>query len=125
VCGSEPWSDLSASLINAMLEPSPAHRLVHLEFLNPYSAKMTIRLLDGSRAYLHAVIDNFSRRILGWKVTPTFDPAATAEILLAAAKGLEHGTPSVLVDGGVQNFNGPVDGQIADLLGLGRCELLG
>jgi hypothetical protein len=24
-----------------------------------------IRLLDGSRAYLHAVIDNFSRRILG------------------------------------------------------------
>ncbi len=51
-----------------------------------------IRLLDGSRAYLHAVIDDFSRRILGWKVTPTFDPAATAEILLAAAKGLEHGT---------------------------------
>lgn len=68
-----------------------------------------IRLLDGSRAYLHAVIDNFSRRILGWKVTPTFDPAATAEILLAAAKGLEHGTPTVLVDGGVENFNGPVD----------------
>ena len=30
-----------------------------------------IRLLDGSRAYLHAVIDNFSRRILAWKVTPS------------------------------------------------------
>ncbi len=68
-----------------------------------------IRLLDGSRAYLHAVIDNFSRRILGWKVTPTFDPAATAEILLAAAKGLEHDAPTLLVDGGVENFNGPVD----------------
>lgn len=27
-----------------------------------------IRLLDGSRAYLHAVIDNFSRRILAWYV---------------------------------------------------------
>ena len=39
-----------------------------------------IRLLDGSRADLHAVIDNFSRRILGWKVTSTFDPAATVEI---------------------------------------------
>jgi putative transposase len=25
-----------------------------------------IRLLDGTRAYLHAVIDNFSRRILAW-----------------------------------------------------------
>jgi putative transposase len=27
-----------------------------------------IRLLDGTRAYLHAVIDNFSRRILAWRV---------------------------------------------------------
>ena len=25
-----------------------------------------IRLVDGTKAYLHAVIDNFSRRILGW-----------------------------------------------------------
>ena len=28
-----------------------------------------IRLLDGTRAYLHAVIDNFSRRILAWRVS--------------------------------------------------------
>ena len=68
-----------------------------------------IRLLDGSRAYLHAVIDNFSRRILSWKVTPSFDAGATAEILLTAAKGVDHGTPTVLVDGGIENFNGPVD----------------
>jgi putative transposase len=27
-----------------------------------------IRLLDGARAYVHAVIDNFSRRILAWRV---------------------------------------------------------
>jgi len=68
-----------------------------------------IRLLDGGRAYLHAVIDNFSRRILAWKVTPSFEPGATAEILLTAAKGIDHGTPTVLVDGGTENFNGPVD----------------
>ena len=68
-----------------------------------------IRLLDGSKAYLHAVIDNFSRRILGWTVSPTFDPQATAEIPLAACKGLEHGPPTVLADGGVENFNGAVD----------------
>jgi transposase InsO family protein len=68
-----------------------------------------IRLLDGSRAYLHAVIDNFSRRILAWKVSQTFDPEATAEILLAAAKGVDDGTPTVLADGGVENFNGAVD----------------
>jgi transposase InsO family protein len=33
-----------------------------------------IRLLDGTRAYLHAVIDNFSRRILAWQVAETFAP---------------------------------------------------
>jgi transposase InsO family protein len=37
-----------------------------------------IRLLDGSRAYLHAVIDNFSRRILAWRVAESFDPEVTA-----------------------------------------------
>ena len=68
-----------------------------------------IRLLDGSRAYLHAVLDNFSRRVLAWKVTGTFDPAATAEILLTASKGVDHGLPTVLTDGGVENFNGAVD----------------
>ena len=68
-----------------------------------------IRLLDGSRAYLHAVIDNFSRRILAWKVTPSFDAGATAEILITASKGVDHGVPTVLTDGGNENFNGPVD----------------
>ena len=33
-----------------------------------------IRLLDGTRAYVHAVIDNFSRRILAWRVADTFAP---------------------------------------------------
>jgi len=72
-------------------------------------ATTLLRLLDGSRAYLHAVIDNFSRRILAWKVTPTFDPTASVEILLTAAKGLEHGTPTLLADGGPENVNGAID----------------
>ncbi len=68
-----------------------------------------IRLLDGTRAYLHAVIDNFSRRILAWKVSSTFDPGTTAELLLRAASGLVGEEPTVLVDGGVENFNSAVD----------------
>jgi hypothetical protein len=74
-----------------------------------------IRLLDGSRAYLHAVVDNFSRRILAWKLAGTFDPSATAEILLAASKGVVSGKPLVLADGGVENVNGAVD----ELIGSG------
>ena len=68
-----------------------------------------IRMIDGSRIYLHGVIDNFSRRILSWKVTPTFDPSTTVEILLTATKGMGDDRPILLADGGVENFNGAVD----------------
>ena len=68
-----------------------------------------IRLLDGTRAYLHAVIDNFSRRILAWKVSATFDPCITAELLLKASRGLVDEKPTLLADGGVENFNSAVD----------------
>jgi transposase InsO family protein len=68
-----------------------------------------IRLLDGSRAYLHAVVDNFSRRILAWSVAGTFRPGITAQLLLDASKTMTSGEPMVLVDGGVENFNSAVD----------------
>jgi transposase InsO family protein len=79
-----------------------------------------IRLLDGSRAYLHAVIDNFSRRILSWKVSGTFDPSITAELLLNASKGLLNQQPTLLADGGVENFNSAVD----ELVGSGLLRRL-
>ena len=68
-----------------------------------------IRLLDGTRAYLHAVIDNFSRRILAWRVSASFNPNITADLLLDAASGLIDEKPTLLVDGGVENFNSAVD----------------
>jgi transposase-like protein len=68
-----------------------------------------IRLLDGSRAYLHAVVDNFSRRILAWHVAGTFHPGVTAQLLLDASKSMTSDKPMVLVDGGVENFNSAVD----------------
>ena len=69
-----------------------------------------IRLLDGSRAYLHAIIDNFSRRILAWNVADSFQPATTAHLLKSAAESMTASAkPVVLVDGGVENFNSAVD----------------
>ena len=70
-----------------------------------------IRLLDGTRAYPHAVIDNFSRRILAWRVADTFSPASTVSILLEASKGVAsfEETPMVMADAGGENFNGAVD----------------
>ena len=68
-----------------------------------------IRLLDGSRAYLHAIVDNFSRRILAWSVADTFQTGVTAQLLLDASKSMTSGKPMLLVDGGVENFNSAVD----------------
>jgi hypothetical protein len=45
-----------------------------------------IRLLDGTRAYLHAVIYNFSRRILAWRVADTFAPVNSVTVLLDASR---------------------------------------
>ena len=68
-----------------------------------------IRLLDGNRAYLRAIIDNFSRRILAWKVSATFDPSVTAALLHQAVSGLSGEKPTLLADAGVENCNGAVD----------------
>ena len=70
-----------------------------------------IRLLDGTRAYLHAVIDNFSRRILAWRVADTFAPVNSVAVLLEASHGAmpSDTTPVVLADAGVENVNAQVD----------------
>ena len=75
-----------------------------------------IRLLDGNRAYLHAIIDNFSRRILAWRVAASFDPGVTAHLLLDASEGMTSDKPTVPVDGGVENFNSAVDQVLASRL---------
>ncbi len=72
-----------------------------------------IRLLDGTRAYLHAVIDNFSRRILAWRVADTFAPGNSVAVLLEASQGATSSdTPVVLADAGVENVNAQVDALI-------------
>jgi putative transposase len=74
-----------------------------------------IRLLDGTRAYLHAVIDNFSRRILAWRVADTFAQVNSVAVLLDASRGAtcSDTTPVVLADAGVENVNAQVDALIS------------
>jgi transposase InsO family protein len=74
-----------------------------------------IRLLDGTRAYLHAVIDNFSRRILAWRVAETFAPVNSVAVLHDASRAATpSGTaPVVMADAGVENVNVQVDELIA------------
>ena len=72
-----------------------------------------IRLLDDTKCYLHAVIDNFSRRILAWRVAKRLAPTTTCDILKEAGKNLQQ-TPIVVADSGVENVNAGVDQLIAD-----------
>src|SRR5690606_7572596 len=66
------------------------------------------------RVSLHAVIDNYSRRILGWCVEKLLNPLAALETLSAA--GADNLSPAesspdeagarIVMDSGVENVNG-------------------
>ncbi len=68
-----------------------------------------IKLLDGTKAYLHAVIDNYSRKILAWTVSDTMSPTSTYRVLVDAAKQLPGVTTNVIMDSGSENLNSTVD----------------
>jgi putative transposase len=70
-----------------------------------------IKLLDGTRTYLHAAIDNFSRRILAWRLMLRLEPNTTCQLLAEAAKHLPAGSDatSVVADSGVENVNEEVN----------------
>ena len=82
-----------------------------------------IRLTTGIRIYLQAVIDNFSRRILAWRVSDTLSSATTRELLIEASKGLPDDSATakvtVVTDGGSENF-GEVDHLLKDSSSLRR-----
>jgi putative transposase len=67
-----------------------------------------IRLITGVKLYLHAVIDNFSRRILAWRLAERLDPTTTCEVLLEAGKEIGC-VPTVVADSGMENVNEQVN----------------
>ena len=84
-----------------------------------------IRLTTGIRIYLQAVIDNFSRRILAWRVSDTLSSATTlwgsSSSRRQSAFRDDSATANVLVvtDGGSENF-GEVDQLLRDSSSLHR-----
>jgi putative transposase len=65
---------------------------------------------------LHAIIDNFSRRILAWKLTEKLTPLTTCELVRDAAQYLDADdtTPELYADSGIENVNGNVDALVND-----------
>jgi putative transposase len=62
-----------------------------------------LKLLDGTRPYIHAVIDNFSRKILAWTVAARLEPTTTCRVLLAAGMHfVAAGRPLLYADSGIE-----------------------
>jgi len=74
-----------------------------------------IRLLDDSRVYLHAIIDNFSRRILSWTLARQMDPTNTCSVLLQAGQALGDGDKpaTFIADSGIENINAQVNAMLS------------
>ena len=84
-----------------------------------------LRLVDGRRVYLRAIVDNFSRKVLAWWAGANFDAGANAVLLAKAAEaknrpGGDDKPQSVMVDGGIENFNDAM----AKLVGEGLLKLI-
>lgn len=64
-----------------------------------------IRLMDGTVKWIHGVIDNHSRKLLGWTVGDSCRAAATEILLREAVPFIAPGTEpvTVLTDGGSEN----------------------
>ena len=75
-----------------------------------------IRVLDGTKLYLHGVVDNFSRRLLAWKLEEKLSPTTTCMVLAEAAKYLPEvlSRVTLLTDSGVENVNCTVDEFLAN-----------
>ncbi|MBL8901284.1 MAG: hypothetical protein JNM84_26895 [Planctomycetes bacterium] len=73
-----------------------------------------IRVVDETEVYLHAVLDKISHRILAWRLAAGFEVASVLTLLHEAGSVLAPTEiPTVLADGGNENFNAIVDALIA------------
>jgi len=74
-----------------------------------------VRLLDGSRAFVQAVLDNYSRKILAHAVTASYDGSLTAALLHRAFDALaERGKALLFSDGGPENQGPAVEHALDD-----------
>ena len=81
-----------------------------------------VRLVDGTRVYLQAIIDNGSRKLLAFRVSSSFDGSATARLLTEAAQFLPETSAydvQLFADAGVENLNTSVDAAL-DVLPIRR-----
>ncbi|MEY4065715.1 MAG: hypothetical protein RIR26_1923 [Pseudomonadota bacterium] len=72
-----------------------------------------LRLKNGTKVFIRAVVDNFSRCVLAWQVTDGYGGKLTKALIedayRRAVASKHHFVPNVLVDSGTENLNRHVD----------------
>ncbi len=97
----------------------PARRRVGIRAARPnewwHMDVTVVRLVSGAKVYLHAVMDNCSRKILSWRLSERVFGGTTTAILREAARFLDGSEVNLMTDSGVENANKAVDGFLAAL----------
>src|SRR5262249_23494936 len=69
-----------------------------------------VNLSPGRKLYIQAVIDNFSRYVVAWRVSDSIGAAGTVEVLAQARKNAgDMNKTMVLTDPGIENNNHAVE----------------
>lgn len=73
-----------------------------------------LRVADGSRVFIRAIIDNYSRYILSWQVSDNYGGTRSKELIQSAwqqltASSSDQEPPNLLMDSGTENVNKDVD----------------
>jgi transposase InsO family protein len=71
-----------------------------------------LRTTSGARVFLHAVIDNFSRKILSWEVAARVAGSTTTQVVAMTAEFLEGDEVQLMADSGAENVNMEVEGYL-------------
>ncbi len=78
---------------------------------------MIVKTMDGLKNYCHLVVDNFSRKILAWRVSKELSASIRVATLREAAQPLidanHQSKVDLIVDGGSENNNSTVEGFIS------------
>jgi transposase InsO family protein len=68
-----------------------------------------VKLKDGTKGYLQAILDNFSRYVLAWDVSDVVSSINTRDLLIQALSRLNeyqpNARPKLIADGGPENDN--------------------
>jgi len=83
-----------------------------------------IRLVDGTKAYIQAVIDNCSRYIVAWKIASSISGLSTKALLTEALRKVKNSDPiQIISDGGPENDNQEVRSLEAITLTLAQIDI--